>query len=369
MSKKLQAEHGIVCRLTGRRDGYFGWPSVARMDDGTLVAASSGLRTRHVCPFGKTVLNFSRDEGRTWSAPRVINDSPLDDRDAGVVNLGGRRMLVTWFTSDTRHYFERLRPQLSDDELARWEQVLGTWTDELVDKWLGSWVMRSEDGESWSEPIRCPVSTPHGPIVLAGGGLLYLGKRRSLTMDLRAHPVAACRSDDGGRTWQVLSDLPVAPGTRVNNFHEPHVVELEDGRLLGMIRFQFDGEDDPARADKSLVHFSLYQTASDDGGRTWSTPRATGVYGSPPHLLRHSSGAIVCVYGYRQAPFGQRVMISRDGGGSWQADLILRDDGPGGDLGYPASVEMPDGSIFTVYYQKHQAGELCSLLWSRWQLS
>ena len=96
MSRKVEAEHGIVCRLPGERFGYFGWPSIARMDDGTskmrqsrLVVASSGLRTEHVCPFGKTVLNISTDDGHTWSAPEIINNSLLDDRDAGVVNLGG----------------------------------------------------------------------------------------------------------------------------------------------------------------------------------------------------------------------------------------------------------------------------------------
>lgn len=99
---QVKAEHGIVCRLPGKKFGYFGWPTVARADDGTLIVASSGLRSQHVCPWGKTVLNTSTDDGRTWSAPRAINDSPIDDRDAGVISLGGNRLLVSWFTSDTR---------------------------------------------------------------------------------------------------------------------------------------------------------------------------------------------------------------------------------------------------------------------------
>ncbi len=63
MSTEVEAEHGIVCRLEGEQFGYFGWPSIARMDDGRLVVSSSGLRVWHVCPFGKTVLNFSEDDG------------------------------------------------------------------------------------------------------------------------------------------------------------------------------------------------------------------------------------------------------------------------------------------------------------------
>ena len=69
-TRVLRAEHGVVCRLPGERFGYFAWPTVARMDDGTLLVVSSGLRSEHVCPFGKTVLNVSRDDGRTWSPSR-----------------------------------------------------------------------------------------------------------------------------------------------------------------------------------------------------------------------------------------------------------------------------------------------------------
>ena len=40
----LDAEQGVVCRLPGERFGYFAWPTIARMDDGTLMVVSSGLR-------------------------------------------------------------------------------------------------------------------------------------------------------------------------------------------------------------------------------------------------------------------------------------------------------------------------------------
>ena len=66
---------------------------------------------------------------------------------------------------------------------------------------------------------------------------------------------------------------------------------------------------------------------------------------------------------------GQRAAISYDDGATWQHDFIIRDDGPDGDLGYPASVELPDGSILTVYYQKpEKTTDKCAFLWSRWRL-
>ena len=370
MDKRLRAEHGIVCRLPGERLGYFGWPTVARMEDGRLLVASSGLRTEHICPWGKTVLHVSRDEGETWSASQVIQDSPLDDRDAGIVALGGQDLLVSWFTSDTRQYARSdwVLQLLTPEELATWDQALSAWTDELVAQWLGSWVLLSGDGgESWSAPIRVPVSAPHGPVRLRSGDLLYLGKRFVTGWDeMDVGNITAARSRDGGRSWEEVGAVPVCAGTSSANYHEPHLVELPSGRLVGAIRIENHGGEDLAAA--GIPSFSIMQTESDDGGRTWSPARPLGFHGSPPHLLRHSSGMLVLTYGYRQSPYGQRVAFSHDDGATWEHDWIIRDDGPDGDLGYPATVEMPGGDLFTVCYQKVPGDAKCSLLWSRWSL-
>ena len=54
----------------------------------------------------------------------------------------------------------------------------------------------------------------------------------------------------------------------------------------------------------------------------------------------------------------------------WRYDYILRDDGPHPDLGYPSSVELDDGSILTVYYQRPRSvDDKCALLWSRWRIA
>ena len=39
MSKRLEAKHGIICRLAGEEFSYFGWPSTAELDDGSLYTA------------------------------------------------------------------------------------------------------------------------------------------------------------------------------------------------------------------------------------------------------------------------------------------------------------------------------------------
>lgn len=366
----IDAEHGVICDYRNDFFGYFAWPSIAKADDGALYVAASGLRNRHVGPYGRNVLFTSADEGRNWSSPRVVNDSPLDDRDTGIVCFpGSNRMLISWFAP----VFRRLtsRQDLGDEGALL--QPGFTWiTDKAVAACFGSWVKVSEDGGlTWSNPIRSRLTAPHGPILLADGSLLYFGKvftENPKEFGSGAGAIQAARSTDNGYTWEALGTVPLIDGTSEENYHEPHIVELEDGKLVGLIRVQNRGEEHSVEA-VGIPTFSLAQTVSTDGGRTFSRAESLGFHGSPPHLLRHSSGALVAVYGYRLQPYGQRAAISTDGGSTWEYDYILRDDGPDHDLGYPASVELADGSILTIYYQKiGTAAEQCSLLWTRWRL-
>ena len=367
-SKHLHATHGIVCHLPDAQLGYFGWPSVARMDDGTLVVASSGLRQWHICPWGKVVINTSRNNGVTWSPPRIIRDTPIDDRDSGVISLGGSRLLVATFSSDPRPFVDETAaaPELR----AHWREPLSVLTDEIVKPHVGSWILLSDDaGATWSAPIAAPASAPHGPILLRSGRLLYFGKD---ARDMFTAGIIAAASDDGGRNWHTLSEVPIPVGTVAANYHEPHLVELPSGQLIGLIRLENARPSDQTGGDLSragLTHFSIMQTESTDGGLTWTTAHpTTHSHGAPPHVIRHSSGVLVCVYSHRLEPFGQRAMLSYDDGMSWEGDWVIRADGPTWDLGYPASVELPDGSIFSVYYQQVRVGEPCAILWSHWRL-
>lgn len=63
-------------------------------------------------------------------------------------------------------------------------------------------------------------------------------------------------------------------------FTEPHLVELPSGRLVLHIRVQ------GVHSEEQI--FTICQSTSDDGGKTWTVPQPTGAQGAPPHLLLHS---------------------------------------------------------------------------------
>jgi hypothetical protein len=92
---------------------------------------------------------------------------------------------------------------------------------------------------------------------------------------------------------------------------------------------------------------------SRDDGRSWepdTVPAPDVGSGNPPSMIRLADGCLCLTYGYRAAPYGIRARLSHDGGRQWGAEILLRGDGGGSDVGYPRTVQRPDGKVVTVYY-------------------
>lgn len=358
--------HGIVNRTKNSVFCYQAWPTVARDEKGTLYAVASGFRLSHVCPFGKTVMYKSYDEGKTWTPPIVINDTYLDDRDAGILYMGNGRMLVTWFTHSAHEYSTRYKETIAKlaPDAAR-EAAIGMLGGyEFLpknEKLAGSYVIVSEDyGMTWSDRISIPISSPHGPSMCADGSLVYLGTKYydddGVHIKQKDRENSLYRSTDGGYTWVHVSDIKDPEWLSEKEYLcEYHMIELEDGTLFGAFRV----EGHP---------LSIATTVSRDGGSTWSDVKRVDVSGSPPHLLMHSSGALICAFSRREAPFGVRAMISYDKGENWSDEYIIDERSLTWDFGYPSTVELDDGSLMTVYYQRHKDDAYCSILYTKWRL-
>ena len=78
---------------------YFAWPTVSRLQNGKIAVVASGFRLAHVCPFGKAVISYSENEGESYTVPAPIIDTPLDDRDAGILAFGESNVIVTSFNN------------------------------------------------------------------------------------------------------------------------------------------------------------------------------------------------------------------------------------------------------------------------------
>lgn len=356
-------EFGVVGRVTEGFFRYQGWPTVAKDEKGVIYAGSSGHRLGHVCPFGKNYLYTSRDNGDSWEGPIIVNDTVSDDRDAGLCAWGDGQLVLSWFNHKTDLYEERAyRTPLLNEPLSM--AARQTWKTLPEGEYqYGSFVRTSKDGgKSWGDKVQVPVTAPHGPIRRADGSLFYLGKEfHSKTGELEDSHIYAYESKDNGETWQYLGEVPLPEGFGAGCIHEPHAVELPDGTILGGLRV-------------SANHFPLegkngiFTTFSYDGGKTFTNPQLLNISGTPPHFLLHSSGAIVLTYARRCGPCDERAIISWDGGKTWSEEIVISQPSPDWDLGYPSSVELPDGKILTVYYQKYPGDSYNSVLYTKWEL-
>lgn len=337
---------------------YHGWPTITRRENGELWVAYSGGREGHICPFGQVAAITSHDDGKTWSRTRVLHDSPMDDRDCGILETAKGSLIVTTFTSLAYEpLLEKAEKNHSwtPDKLSLWKATQNQLTPELRRSQLGEWVLRSVNGGlTWSNPIRSLVNSPHGPIQLKDGRLLYAGKR--LWTDEKE--VGVCESLDDGQTWQWLASIPTRTDDgAARGYHELHAVEAEDGTLVVHIRNH--------NTNNAL---ETLQTESGDGGKTWSEPHSIGVWGMPSHLLKLRDGRLLMTYGYRRVPFGNQARLSTDNGKTWGDPVIISNDGIGGDLGYPSTVELPDGKLLTVWYETVKDPKLAVLRQALWEL-
>ncbi len=343
-----------VISPTGR---YSGWPTLTRRRNGQLWVVCSGGRRAHVCPFGRVEAMTSDDDGKTWTWPRVLHDGPIDDRDAGVVETAKGSLLVTTFTSLAyKPILEQAREvgNWPDEKLAAWNAVDARLDAERQQAELGVWMLRSTDGGvHWSAPYRCLVNSPHGPIQLADGRLLYAGKE----LWTKANRVGVAESKDDGRTWNWLATIPTRPGDDHRQYHELHAVEAKSGRLVVHVR-----NHNPKNAREIL------QCESDDGGKTWTEPHPIGVWGLPSFLTRLRDGRLLTSYGHRRPPFGNQARVSDDEGRTWSEPMVISGDGAGGDLGYPSTVELGDGSLLTIWYEKPRSGPNAVLRQARWSI-
>jgi hypothetical protein len=335
------AEHVTVWRETRR---YGGWPAnhgIWGWGDEVLVGFTAGvLKTgdpmRH--PIDRAageqhVLSRSLDGGRTWQleAPDALQPPPRPERRA----LTGEPLRLPPVQTLTGP-LDFTTPGLA----LTFRASHGT---------PGAWMyVGSDRGRRWAGPYQVPACDAPGldprTDYLVVGPRELLVFMTALKADGKEGRPLAIRTRDGGLTWQRLGWIgPETSGFRIM----PSTVALERGHLFTVIRRRDD------------TRHSLEGFRSRDGGETWT---ATGIVtgdtgrGNPASLVRVADGRLCCVYGYRAAPFGMRVVISRDEGTTWSAPHTLRDGAADWDLGYPRSVVRPDGRVVSVYYYNDSAG-------------
>ncbi|MCB1278852.1 sialidase family protein [Prosthecobacter sp.] len=207
-----------------------------------------------------------------------------------------------------------------------------------------SWFYTSTDRcKTWRGPYAFSVEGVDG--ICTRTDLIVLGSHDCLMFgscgkknDGKEGRVFCARTTDGGLTWKFVSYIGEEP--QPGGFAiMPSTVRTKSGALLTTIRM---GKPD---AD-------IHLWRSDDLGQNWKhVSTVTGnIGGNPPATVLLPDGRLCVTYGYRRKPTGIRARISADEGITWLPEIVIRDDGFDGDLGYPRTLVRLNGEVMTVYY-------------------
>jgi sialidase-1 len=345
---------------------YSAFPSIVRRPDGELVLAFRRAPERrafgepssnHTDPNSYLVLVRSHDSGKNWTRdPELIHAHPFGgSQDPCMVQLRDGTILCSSYG---------------------WALLRGEAVAKLKNPFchgnfvfLGGYLMRSKDGgHSWQGPIIPPptpgesVFDPFGkPVPAYNRGAMCEGKDGRVywvvTSKTSTAPGAQGThlfiSGDQGSTWRY--SCPVAADAKVV-FNETALYETPKGDLVAFMRTaDFDDHTAVAR--------------SADQGKSFRPWQDAGFQGHPHYALRLPDQRVLLVYGYRHKPFGIRARVL-DGECTNMAaapELVLRDDGGNGDIGYPWATLLSEHRALVVYYfntadgTRHIAGTLLAI--------
>ena len=192
------------------------------------------------------------------------------------------------------------------------------------------------DADIQGLPVFGHGPVPNGSLELSDGTRLEFFYGCELHEQMRS--VYVLRSTDGGKNWQT-SKIPADPDLSLT---ETSMAAFPSGRVHMMMRCDVGGDG------------FVYLTNSDDSGLTWSLAKRTPIRGQPLLLLKLRDGGILCTYCHRSFPAGIRACLSYNQGETYdfENEKILRDDvipGPWISPCGPPSIELGDGTIFSVY--------------------
>jgi len=317
-------------------------------DDAVYMSIGTRARASHIDWTGGTAIMRSTDGCRTWEVVRKGEEDVTPEEDAAIFATRTPAGTLLRLHTGWEYYPDEKRKEL---EAAGW--VMMDAREGVVAALSAHTAAISRDGGKTWQKRELPLPNPagimgfHGSIVTDQGVILWPVYGPPTRGD-QDHSYVY-RSADSGETWTLHEIIGDARGELPMN--ETSLLDLGDGHILAFVR-----------TGRGADH--LFRAESFNGGITWGRWADSGITGHPPDLLRLKNGHILLTYGYRHKPFGIRACISTDNGQTWGNEYILRDDGLNSDIGYPMSIQLADGTIFTTYYFKtadgitHVAGTL-----------
>lgn len=334
----------MIQKFTVSRDDtiYQAWPDLALTKSGKLVCVFSECTHHGDRSYTRIMMAESTDRGRTWSSKRPVTVPG---------KLGG----------PTGFYWNCARiTALKDGRLAVVvDKIRSRDENDTAPDSRTNWLILSEDeGKTWSEPIKTPVTgiVPDKLLELKHGGnkgrWLLSAHMANKTVNPQEWKQNVWISDDKGASWQGPFVAGYEPGLMLC---EGSILEMPEGQLVCFMR------------ENSFRGLDCYKTISLDGGKTWSSVIQMPIPGCHrPVAGILQSGKVLITHRFLQGGKGWlgkwtqnffaawtdvESCLSTERSGAWTRIMpIDYDRSPEADTGYSGWVQFPDGEIYVVNY-------------------
>lgn len=347
--KTGQREVEIIDRFISI-DNVCAWPNLTSLEDGS-IHASIFNQPSHARREGSVEVWSTKDGGKFWekSGTAVPHDKGTNRMNvAAGTNQDGDIVVIA----------------------SGWALKEGNRADGAMDLVgvLRAWVSVSKDGgKQWKlykdgfpkAEAGMTEFIPFGDVLLAmDGSLRVLAYAQSL--DKAINKVSMFRSEDQGKSWEWVSHISEANGKTAFSGGHNETAFFQTGPSTWIAA---------ARRWKAGMALDLF--TSEDDGKTWQLDKQlTDERQHPGHITPLQNGDLLLTYGNRKpGQFGVAVKFSKDKGKTWSEESIIIDDLSSGDCGYPASIQLKDGTIMTAYYSNgnnvHQRYHMGTVIWNR----
>ncbi len=325
---------------------YNTFPSVIKRTDGTLLLAFRRAPNRLI--FGEKgnnhvddnsyLVTLSSADGENWTKdPRLLYAHPFGgSQDPCLLQLKDGSIVCASYG------WQAVRP----DGIGNLKQPYFESGGYIF---LGGYVVRSGDGGlTWKGPYYPPHIQPERnfnpmgyPVPAYNRGALYEAHDGRILWIVAAHDSIKKTSNyliaskDKGVSWEYVGEVAKSPQV---SFNEASVIETPGGDIVGFLRTE-------GMEDNAVI------ARSKDGGKNF-TWQSMGFKGHPLNALQLQDGRVLVTYGYRHKPFGirARILNSECTDFATAPEVVLRDDGGNGDLGYTWPVQLDRNRVLIVYY-------------------